>query len=312
MSSLSARLFVVFVCAVFALLLTWLVRRRVHYTVLEANNEFAGFMYSMIGLVYGVYLAFTIIAVWEQFSAAEEVTTAEATHLSELWRDAQVLSPEDRTAIQQQLQSYTDSVIRDEWPTMAQRLGAASRTSAIYEDLWRRYYDVRLEGASAVQHAFYQEMIRRLNDLGLLRRRRLQAANSELPPLMWVLLVTGGIVTVLFSLLFGTRHGWMQYTVVGVIAGGDVQRPARRRDAVPILRRRQHRPRGLRVGAGRDEGPGRRVGAPVASAIGPPAPRARWRARAGSPGSVRSSGSAHSASHARAPRAGWRRASSGR
>ena len=45
-------------------------------------------MYSMIGLVYGVYLAFTIIAVWEQFSAAEEVTTAEATHLSELWRDA--------------------------------------------------------------------------------------------------------------------------------------------------------------------------------------------------------------------------------
>jgi uncharacterized membrane protein len=36
---------------------------------------------------------------------------------------------------------------------------------------------------------------------------------------MWVLLVTGGLVTVLFSLVFGTRHAWMQYLVVGVVTG---------------------------------------------------------------------------------------------
>jgi len=100
-SSMPVRLLVVVVCCVLVLYLTRAVRRRAEYTVLEANNEFAGFMYSMIGLVYGVYLAFTIIAVWEQFSAAEEVTTAEATHLSELWRDAEVLRVEDRNAIQQ-------------------------------------------------------------------------------------------------------------------------------------------------------------------------------------------------------------------
>jgi len=217
--SMPVRLLVVVVCVGLVLVLTRLVRRRFHYTVMEPNNEFAGFMYSMIGLVYGVYLAFTIIAVWEQFSVAEEVTTAEATHLSELWRDAEVLRVEDRTAIQQQLLSYADSVVHDEWATMALQRGPAPKTSAIYEELWRRYYGVQLDASNAVQNAFYQEMIRRLNDLGLLRRRRLLAASSELPPLMWVLLVTGGLVTVLFSLVFGTRHAWMQYLVVGVVTG---------------------------------------------------------------------------------------------
>jgi hypothetical protein len=78
---------------------------------------------------------------------------------------------------------------------------------------------VQLDDGNAVQSAFYQEMIRRLNDLGLLRRRRLLAAQSELPPLMWILLVAGGIVTVLFTLVFGTRHAWMQYLVIGVVTG---------------------------------------------------------------------------------------------
>ena len=197
----------------------YLLRRRVEYPVLEENNEFAGFMYSMIGLVYGVYLAFTIIAVWEQFSSAEDVAVSEATHLSALWRDAQTMRAEDRAAIQQELLAYTDSVVRDEWPSMARDHGASPRTSGIYEDLWRRYYAVQLDAGNAVQMAFYQEMIRRLNDMGMLRRRRLLAANSELPPLMWILLLVGAVVTILFTFLFGTRHAWTQYVVIGVVTG---------------------------------------------------------------------------------------------
>jgi hypothetical protein len=197
----------------------YLVRRRIEYPVLKENNEFAGFMYSMIGLVYGVYLAFTIIAVWEQFSDAEEVAVSEATHLSALWRDAQTLRSEDRSAIQQELLAYGDSVVHDEWPSMAREHGPSPKTGEIYEDLWRQYYAVQLDSANAVQVAFYQEMIGRLNDMGMLRRRRLLAANSELPPLMWILLLIGAGVTILFTFLFGTRHAWTQYLVVGAVTG---------------------------------------------------------------------------------------------
>lgn len=217
MNSMTARLLTVLVGVVLMLSLARLMRRRVDFTVLEANNSFAGAMYSMIGLVYGVYLAFTIIAVWEQFSAAGEIVTAEATSLSALWRDAQVMPPEDRTAIQGQLLRYTESVVSDEWQTMARAHGPAVRTSALYEELWRHYYRVQLDGHNVVQSAFYQESISRLNDLGLLRRRRLLAADSELPRLMWILLVSGGVVTVLFALVFGTRHAWIQYVIIAIV-----------------------------------------------------------------------------------------------
>jgi hypothetical protein len=50
-TSMPVRLLAVAISVALALILTRLVRRRVQYTVLEANNEFAGFMYSMIGLV---------------------------------------------------------------------------------------------------------------------------------------------------------------------------------------------------------------------------------------------------------------------
>ena len=213
------RLLLVFFIVLVAVLGVYLLRRRVEYPVLKENNEFAGFMYSMIGLVYGIYLAFTIIAVWEQFTGAEEVSVSEATHLSALWRDAQTMRLEDRDAIQQRLLVYAESVITDEWPSMARSHGASPRTSGLYEDLWRSYYEVQLDSGNQVQVAFYQEAVRRLNDISMLRRRRLLAADSQLPPLMWILLLAGAVVTILFTFLFGTRHALTQYLVTGVVTG---------------------------------------------------------------------------------------------
>src|SRR5258706_4783363 len=63
-----------------------LVVRRWAPRTLRANNEFTGFTYSFVGLVYGVYLAFTVVIVWEHFEWAESTATSEATRLSELWR----------------------------------------------------------------------------------------------------------------------------------------------------------------------------------------------------------------------------------
>ena len=219
MNSMPERLLVVFFSILVVLVGAYLLRRRVEYPVLAENNEFAGFMYSMIGLVYGIYLAFTIIAVWEQFTSAGEVAVSEATHLSALWRDAQTMRPEDRAAIQQQLLVYAESVVADEWPSMARSHAASARTSGIYEDLWRRYYTVQLDSENPVQVAFFQEAIGRLNDMSMLRRRRLLAADSQLPPLMWILLLVGAAVTILFTFLFGTRHAWTQYLVTGVVTG---------------------------------------------------------------------------------------------
>ena len=39
---------------------------------LAKNNEIAGFKFATVGVIYAVLLAFSVIVVWEKFSAAED------------------------------------------------------------------------------------------------------------------------------------------------------------------------------------------------------------------------------------------------
>jgi len=95
----------------------YLVRRLVPPEELRENNEFTGFTWAFVGLVYGVYLAFTVVVVWEHFNNADDTSTNEATHLSELWRDAEILP--GGHDVQDALYNYAKSVVADDWPAMA-------------------------------------------------------------------------------------------------------------------------------------------------------------------------------------------------
>jgi hypothetical protein len=48
-----------------------LVRRWAPVEVLERHNEVAGFIYSVIGVMYAVLLGFTAIIVWERYDQAQ-------------------------------------------------------------------------------------------------------------------------------------------------------------------------------------------------------------------------------------------------
>ena len=184
---------------------------------LRENNEFTGFTFSFVGLVYGVYLAFTVVIVWEHFEAADDLAVSEATRLSELWRDAGVLP--GGGAIQQQLANYTRSVIDDDWPSLSRDHRGSERTARIYEDLWHSYYAVTLTPNDAKQTAFFQESVVQMNALGRERRMRVLSGSANIPPMMWGLLVTGGIGMIIFVYLIGTKDLWVRLLVTGFCAG---------------------------------------------------------------------------------------------
>lgn len=216
MDSPFARDAAVLVAAMLAALGVAVVRRWAPSTLRE-NNAFTGVTYAFAGLVYGVYLAFTVVIVWEHFEGAETTATSEATRLSELWRDAGVLPGGD--VIQQELYDYTRSVIRDDWPALSTLHHGSDVTSQKYENLWRAYYAVRLAPADAAQAAFFRESLVQLNELGRERRLRVHAGSADIPPMMWGLLVVGGIGMVAFTYLIGTEHGWVQMVVTAFLAG---------------------------------------------------------------------------------------------
>src|SRR5262245_43314419 len=198
-------------CVARTLVGVFALRRLFPPEVLKQNNEFLGFIYAVVGAVYGVYLAFTIIVVWEQFEQAETTATSEAVHLSEVWRDVTVVSPPTlRDALHDRLIAYASNVVQREWPSMAQRDGADPDTARSYEAVWQALYDARAGVSTPTDLAFFNEAVRQMNELGMQRRLRILSAESSLPPIMWFLLVGGGIITVLFTFIIGTRHAWVQ------------------------------------------------------------------------------------------------------
>ena len=88
---------------------------------LKASQEFIDSTYPIVGLVYGVFLAFTIVITWGQFNEAEKSTSREVTHLSELWRDAEAFPRKVCLEIHQRLISYAKEVVDTDWDSMADK-----------------------------------------------------------------------------------------------------------------------------------------------------------------------------------------------
>jgi hypothetical protein len=194
----------------------YLVRRKFSYEMLRENNDFVGYVYAIVGLIYGIFLAFTVFQVSAQFSQAEISATSEATYLSELWRDAQVFPHTTRNLIQDRLIAYAQAVVATEWDTMARHATSSSEATAAYEVIWESYYGY--EPQTPQQREFYTQSLRELNEFGRQRRQRILYSGAQLPSAIWVFLVGGAMLTVSVSYLIGARHAWAQALVTGMLS----------------------------------------------------------------------------------------------
>ncbi len=86
-----------------------------------------------------------------------------------------------------------------------------------YQRMWALYYTMS-DPRDAVQTTFFQESMRQLNEVGIARRQRLLAARAELHPIMWSLLIFGGVVMIIFTYIIGAENVWIQSIVTGLLA----------------------------------------------------------------------------------------------
>ncbi|HKH35627.1 MAG TPA: DUF4239 domain-containing protein [Rubrobacter sp.] len=183
-------------------------RRRQH-------NDVAGFIYAVLGVSYAVLLGRMLIAVWEQWEAADATTTEEANEVAEIfWLAHRLPQPEGRH-IQQLARSYAQVVVEDEWPLMEQ--GRASQKAWDTLDRMRGTIE-GVDPTTGAQLARYTEVLEQLHGLGDARRERLLDAGEGLPPILWVVLILGGVITVGFTYLFGLENTLVHTLMVAALA----------------------------------------------------------------------------------------------
>jgi hypothetical protein len=191
-----------------------LVRRRYGLERLTTNNEIAGFKFATVGVIYAVLLAFAVIIAWERFADAEVAVIQEAGASVTLYRLASGPEPQSG-AVRRALDTYLQGAIEQDWPKMA-HVSESLQVTHQLNDLYGAALALAESGARPP--SVQVEMFHQLDLITEARRTRLHLAHGIVPGMLWVVLLTGGTLTISFTFFFGTQNLRAQMLMTGVLA----------------------------------------------------------------------------------------------
>jgi uncharacterized protein DUF4239 len=192
-----------------------LVRRRVALARLKINNEVAGFTFASIGVLYAVLLAFAVIIVWEKFSVAEHAAAQEAGAAATLYRLADGIGGDTGAALRDGLTRYVRAAVTEDWPAMERSESSHAVTRAL-DDIYGAL--LTFSPGDGRGTTLLTETLRQLDLLTEARRTRLVLASGAVPGVLWFVLFGGAVVTVGFTLFFGTENLRVQAIMTGILA----------------------------------------------------------------------------------------------
>jgi uncharacterized membrane protein len=208
-------LFAIFLFVLISVAGLVLVQRKVPIELRKQHNDVAGFIYAVVGIAYAVLLGLVVVAAWEQFQTARNTTEREASELAELFWLGHRLPEAEGHQLQELTRSYAQVVVDEEWPLMA-RGESSPRAWELIDEI--RLTVQNLNPDTEAEQVLYEQGLERVHDLADARRNRLVEAREGIPTILWVVLLTGAIITVGFTYLFGLDDTTTHTLMVALLA----------------------------------------------------------------------------------------------
>ncbi|GAB1513997.1 bestrophin-like domain [Actinophytocola sp. KF-1] len=196
--------------------LAYLVRRIGETQGVVDNNEAAGQVFTLVGGLQAVLLAFVLISLFDGVTAAEDGSYEEADSLVAAVWAAQELP--DGAGVATQARAYAEEVIEREWPRM-------SEGTAVDGAGWTALE--RLRAAVATAPAIDEWAVDRKNEANdqlwtvyQQRQERLNTATSGgVNSVVWFALLVGAAMAVALPILFGGPKPATHILIVSILAG---------------------------------------------------------------------------------------------
>jgi hypothetical protein len=174
--------------------------------LLDPPFEF-GAVDALVGISYGVLLGILVLFAAGHYPAAIDHSDQEATALNDMYKSAGVLEPAASATLRHEIVCYAREKIDDEWPALRRSNGSGSaivyaRTRQLNSTVERI---VRTEPRNRLLATLFQSNL----DRGAARTLMIEDSRSELPSLLWFVVLLGlGIVVFLLSLRYwqNTSH----------------------------------------------------------------------------------------------------------
>ncbi len=173
-------------------------------------------VFGVLGVAFAVLLAFVLFLAFEGYNRAHAGASREAIATTQLLRIAKLFSEPQQDELRGDLVCYARAVVTDEWPKM----NAGGESSLVAE--WLAGIESTIDRTPvenartevALGHWLDQMTERREG-----RRARLDEASAAIPASVWLMLVLGAGLTVLYLLLLADRRErwWVQGAMIGTI-----------------------------------------------------------------------------------------------
>ena len=186
--------------AVISAVLVVLTRRFGSDEVGEKNLGAGGSVFSIVAGLHAVLAAFVLISLFDSANSAEEQVHKEANALIAVNWSADSLPEPAKTKVDELIRDYVSIVVRDEWPRMREGENVGNKG-------WLTLNQLRDTIASAAPDGDWPqdrkaEAANQLWEVYQARQQRLDAAENGVNPVVWLALVIGTGLSLLFPYLF--------------------------------------------------------------------------------------------------------------
>lgn len=166
----------------------------------ETDNEPLCTVFTLVGGLNAVLVAFVLIGLFDSAGTARADTFREADGLVAISWSANSLPETNRTRVHELARSYASTVIEHEWPRMrdGQRIDDTGWTQL---NEMRRTVE-QISPTDDWQQNRKDEMADRLWEVYQARQERVNASSGEIDVVIWFALAIGGIASVALTYLF--------------------------------------------------------------------------------------------------------------
>jgi len=179
------------------------------------QNDVAAAVFSVMGVLYAVLLAFIVTLAWDGFNAARATSFREAAAVADVWQLAQGLPADAAAPVREGARAYARAVIAAEWPAQARGERSDAAASAL-DGLWRAAAGFRpVTPADTNLHA---ALIAATTHLAEAREDRLLAVETTIPGIAWVVMVLGAAITIAFGSFLRAPSLAMHAAMSGALA----------------------------------------------------------------------------------------------
>ncbi|MBD2756695.1 bestrophin-like domain [Spirosoma validum] len=192
---------------------TFVYRKYVRPDTRPAGNEVIGDVFASVGALYGLLLGFVVFLVWDSFNSAQINANREGSLARTLYRAIRYYPDSTRIApVMKAYSEYVYHVVNHEYPRMEKMKSFTKEDRRAFNGVYKSLENVNLGDSRT------DLMFRHLNELATYRSLRQLDATTEIPGAIWLALLAGGVLVLVFAMILDVKSGRLHLIANGLLS----------------------------------------------------------------------------------------------